>query len=82
MTPRAITMDRTLRDGDQRLAFQEALEQMGVTLTSSSSFETAFTRMKEAADRFGEVPGYRVRAIVDEVESGMEILKGVSDSFR
>ncbi|HUF14672.1 MAG TPA: hypothetical protein VMQ46_02155 [Acidimicrobiia bacterium] len=82
MTPKAITMDMTLRDGEQRAAFKEALDQMGVTLTSSSSFETAFTRMKEAADRYGQVPGHRIRAIVDEVESGMEILKGVSDSFR
>lgn len=79
---RTITFDRTMQDGDQRAAFQSALDDMGVTFTSSSSFERAFSRTKEAADRNGEVRGDRLQAIVDEVESGMEVFQGVADSYR
>lgn len=71
-----------MQDGDQRAAFQHALDDMGVTLASSSSFERAFTRLKAAADNEGHVSGARFRAIVDEVESGMEVFQGVADSFR
>lgn len=77
-----ITLDKTMRDGEQRAAFKHALDDMGVTLASSPSFERAFTRMKEAADSNGEVRGDRLQAIVDEVESGMEVFRGVSDTFR
>jgi hypothetical protein len=69
-------------DGEQRLAFKSALDDMGVAFTSSSSFERAFSRTKEAADRNGQVNGARLQAIVDEVESGMEIFQGVADSYR
>lgn len=79
---RTITFDRTMQDGDQRAAFQSALDDMGVAFTSSSSFERAFSRTKEAADRNGEVRGDRLQAIVDEVESGMEVFQGVADSYR
>lgn len=79
---RTITFDNTMQDGDQRAAFQHALDDMGVTLDSSSSFERAFTRLKEAADSKGHVSGERFRAIVDEVESGMEVFQGVADTFR
>jgi hypothetical protein len=82
MTNKTITLDWTLKEGDQRVAFQHALDEMGVTLTSSSSFERAFARTKDAADRNGEVPGHRLQAIVDEVVSGMEMLQGVADTFR
>lgn len=71
-----------MQDGDQRAAFQHALDDIGVTLASSSSFERAFTRLKAAADKEGQVSGARFRAIVDEVESGMEVFKGVADTFR
>jgi hypothetical protein len=79
---RKINLDKTLMDGEQRAAFKNALNDMGVTLTSSSSFERAFSRTKQAASRNGVVTGARLRAIVDEVESGMEIFRGVADSYR
>ena len=79
---RTITFDKTMHDGEQRAAFKHALDDMGVTLASSSSFERAFARIKEAADSNGQIRGDRLQAIVDEVESGMEVFKGVTDSFR
>ena len=79
---RTITLDRTMKEGDQRAAFQNALDEMGVTFSSPSAFERAFARTKEAADRNGEVPGARLQAIVDEVVSGMEVFQGVADSYR
>jgi hypothetical protein len=79
---RTINLDKTLMDGEQRAAFKNALDDMGMTLTSSSSFERAFSRTKQAAGRNGMVTGARLRAIVDEVESGMEIFQGVADSYR
>jgi len=79
---RTITLDKTQMDGEQRAAFKDALDEMGVTLTSSPSFERAFSRTKQAAGRNGEVTRARLRAILDEVESGMEIFRGVADSFR
>jgi hypothetical protein len=79
---RTITLDRNMKDGDQRAAFQHALDDMGITLNSPSSFERAFARTKEAADDNGEVPGERLQAIVDDVVSGMEVFQGVADSYR
>lgn len=79
---RTITFDKTLRDRAQRVAFKHALDDMGVTLTSSSSFERVFSRIKAAADSSGEIRGDRLQAIVDEVEAGLEVFRGVSDSFR
>lgn len=79
---RTITFDKTMRDPEQRAAFKHALDDMGVTLTSSSSFERAFARIKTAADDSGEIRGDRLQAIVDEVETGMEVFRGVSDSYR
>lgn len=79
---RTITFDKTMLDGEQRLAFKSALDEMGVSFTSASSFERAFSRTKEAAERDGRVSGARLQAIVDEAESGMEIFQGVADSYR
>ena len=79
---RTITFDRNKQDGEQRAAFEHDLNDMGVTLTSSSSFERAFSRSKAAADSKGQIRGDRLRAIVDEAESGMEVFREVSDSFR
>lgn len=79
---KTITFDKRMRDVEQRAAFQDALEEMGVTLTSASSFERAFARTRDAADKNGKVPGYRLQAIVDDAESGMEVLQDVTDSFR
>ncbi len=79
---RTITFDNTMMDGDQRIAFKSALDEMGVTFASSSSFELAFSRSKEAAERDGRVTGERLQAIVDEVESDMATFQGVADSYR
>lgn len=79
---RTITFDKEMLDGEQRLAFKSALDDMGVIFSSSSSFERAFSRTKEAAIQNGQVTGARLQAIVDEVESGMEIFQGVADSYR
>ena len=79
---RTITFDNTMEDGDRRAVFQHALDDMGVRLNSSSSFERVFARLKEAADSQGHVSGVRFRAIVDEVESGMVVFQGVADTFR
>lgn len=79
---RTITFDNTMQDGEQRLAFKSALDEMGVNFASSSAFERAFSRTKEAAERDGRVTGARLAAIVDEAESGMEIFQGVADSYR
>lgn len=79
---RTITFDRKMKDGEQRAAFQSALDEMGVSFTSPSSFERAFARTKDAADQNGEVTGDRLQAIVDDVVSGMEVFQGVADSFR
>jgi hypothetical protein len=79
---RTITFDKEMHDGEQRLAFKSALDDMGVTFASSSSFERAFSRTKRAATHSGQVTGARLQAIVDEVESGMEIFQGVADSYR
>ncbi len=79
---KTITLDRTMQEGDMRAAFQHALDDMGVTFTSPSSFERAFARTMEAADQNGEVPGERLQAIVDDVMSGMEVFQGVADSYR
>jgi len=79
---RTITFDNKMKDGEQRAAFQSALEEMGVSFTSASSFERAFARTKDAVDENGEVTGERLQAIVDDVVSGMEVFQGVADSFR
>lgn len=79
---RTITLDRKMAEGEQRRAFQNALEEMGVTFSSPSSLERAFARTRDAADQNGEVPGTRLQAIVDDVLSGMETFQGVNDSFR
>jgi hypothetical protein len=81
MTPKPITLNRTWQEGEQRAAFRNALDEMGVTL-GSSSFEWAFARTKNAADHNGQVAGPRVKAIVDEVVSGMETFQDVTDTFR
>jgi isopropylmalate/homocitrate/citramalate synthase len=79
---RTINLDKTQRDGEQRAAFRNAVDEMGMTFTDSSSFERAFSRTKQAASRNGAVTGAQLQAIVDEAESGMEIFRGVADSFR
>ena len=79
---RTITLDNTKEEGEQRAAFQSALDEMGVNFTSPPSFERAFARTRDAADHRGQVPGHRLQAIVDDVMSGMEVFQGIADSFR
>lgn len=79
---RTITLDRKMKEGEQRAAFRNALDEMGVSFASPSSFERAFARTRDAADLNGEVPGERLQAIVDDVVSGMEVFQGIADSFR
>ena len=81
MTPKPVTLNRSMEEGEQRAAFRSALDEMGVSL-GASSFEWAFARTKTAADHEGLVTAPRIKAIVDEVVSGMETFQGVSDSFR
>ncbi len=63
-----------------RAAFRHALDQAGIEV-SDAVFETSFTRMKEVADRSGEVTPDQIRAIVEEVVAGIEVLDGVTASF-
>ena len=64
-----------------RAAFKFALDKIGIQL-DASMFEAAFRRMKEIADQSGEIPDSQLRAIVDEVVSGIEVLEGVASSFQ
>ncbi len=64
-----------------RAAFKFALDRIGIQL-DSSTFEAAFKRMKEIADQSGEIPDSQLRAIVDEVVSGIEVPEGVASSFQ
>ena len=63
-----------------RAAFKHALGQLGVEV-SDAVFEASFARMKEVADRSGEVTPDQIRAIVEEVVAGIEVLDGVTASF-
>ncbi|MET0696461.1 MAG: 2-isopropylmalate synthase [Acidimicrobiia bacterium] len=63
-----------------RAAFKHALGQLGIEV-SDAVFETSFARMKEMADRSGEVTPDQIRAIVEEVVAGIEVLDGVTASF-
>lgn len=73
--------DNTQPDQDKRREFETTLDRMGVVLTSSS-FERAFARVREIADQDGELSSERMRAIVDDAVSGMEVFQGVADSYR
>ncbi len=63
-----------------RAAFRHALDQLGLEV-SDAVFETSFARMKEVADRSGEVTPDQIRVIVEEVIAGIEVLDGVTASF-
>ena len=63
-----------------RAAFKHALDQLGIEV-SDAVFETSFARMKEVADRSGEVTPDQIRVIVEEVVAGIEVLDGVTASF-
>ncbi len=64
-----------------RAAFKHSLASLGVDL-GPVAFEKAFLQMKKAADVQGEVSESQLRALVDEVVTGMEMFEGVAESFR
>jgi 2-isopropylmalate synthase len=83
MDPMAVGMGRSLivmGKHSGRAAFKHSLTEIGIDL-NGTAFEKAFTRMKDVADHVGEVSQERIRLIVEEVVSGVEVLDGVSASF-
>jgi 2-isopropylmalate synthase len=83
MDPMAVGMGNSLiviGKHSGRAAFRHSLEQLGIEV-SDAVFETSFARMKEVADRTGEVTSDQIRVIVEEVVSGIEVLDGVTASF-
>jgi 2-isopropylmalate synthase len=83
MDPMAVGMGRSLivmGKHSGRAAFKHSLAEIGIDL-NGTAFEKAFTRMKDVADHVGEVSQERIRLIVEEVVSGVEVLDGVSASF-
>ena len=83
MDPMAVGMGRSLivmGKHSGRAAFKHSLTEIGIDL-NGTAFEKAFTRMKDVADHIGEVSQERIRLIVEEVVSGVEVLDGVSASF-
>jgi 2-isopropylmalate synthase len=63
-----------------RAAFRHSLDAMGIQL-STRAFEQAFARMKDLADQSGEVSNEQIRAIVEDVLSGIEVTDGVAATF-
>ncbi len=83
MDPMAVGMGNSvivIGKHSGRAAFKHSLDELGIEVTDTV-FETAFTRMKDVADSSGEVSPDQIRAIVEEVVSGMEVLDGVTASF-
>ncbi|MGA8040864.1 MAG: 2-isopropylmalate synthase, partial [Acidimicrobiia bacterium] len=84
MTPASVGMGESMivmGKHSGRAAFKHSLEKIGAEL-SGESFERAFAKMKETADRSGEVSLHQIALIVDDVVSDMEVLDGVAASFR
>ncbi len=65
----------------EREEFDAALGRMGIDLSTYGA-DRAYARMQHVAAQSGEVSTEQMRAIVDEVVSGAEILQGVAESFR
>ena len=83
MDPMAVGMGNSvivIGKHSGRAAFRHSLDQLGIEV-SDAVFETSFARMKEVADRTGEVTPDQIRIIVEEVVSGTEVLDGVTASF-
>jgi 2-isopropylmalate synthase len=84
MDPMAVGMGNSvivIGKHSGRAAFKHSLDQLGIEV-SDAVFETSFARMKEVADHSGEVTPDQIRAIVEEVISGIEVLDGVAASFQ
>jgi 2-isopropylmalate synthase len=83
MDPMAVGMGNSvivIGKHSGRAAFKHSLDQLGIEVTDVV-FAASFARMKEVADRSGEVTPDQIRAIVEEVSSGIEVLDGVTASF-
>jgi 2-isopropylmalate synthase len=83
MDPMAVGMgDSVIVIGKHsgRAAFKHSLDQLGIEV-SDAVFETSFAKMKEVADRSGEVTPDQIKVIVEEVVAGIEVLDGVTASF-
>ena len=83
MDPMAVGMGNSvivMGKHSGRAAFKHSLDQLGIEV-SDAVFETSFAKMKEVADGSGEVTPDQIRAIVEEVISGIEVLDGVTASF-
>ncbi len=83
MDPMAVGMGNSvivIGKHSGRAAFKHSLGELGIEV-SDVVFEASFARMKEVADRSGEVTPDQIRAIVEEVSSGIEVLDGVTASF-
>ena len=83
MDPMAVGMgDSVIVIGKHsgRAAFRHSLDQLGIEV-SDAVFETSFAKMKEVADRSGEVTPDQIKVIVEEVVAGIEVLDGVTASF-
>jgi 2-isopropylmalate synthase len=84
MTPASVGVrESTLVMGKHsgRAAFKHSLSTLGIDL-NDQSFEMAFARMKEVADRSGEVSLHQIRTIVEDMVSGLEVMDGVAATFR
>jgi 2-isopropylmalate synthase len=84
MTPASVGVpDSTLVIGKHsgRAAFKHKLSTLGIDL-NDQSFEMAFARIKEVADRSGEVSLHQIRSIVEDMVSGLEVMDGVAATFR
>jgi len=84
MDPMAVGMGNSvivIGKHSGRAAFKHSLDQLGIEV-GDAVFERSFARMKEVADHSGEVTPDEIRAIVEEVISGIEVLDGVTASFQ
>jgi len=84
MDPMAVGMGNSvivMGKHSGRAAFKHSLDQLGIEV-GDAVFERSFARMKEVADHSGEVTPDEIRAIVEEVISGIEVLDGVTASFQ
>ncbi|REK21648.1 MAG: hypothetical protein DWQ40_03745 [Actinobacteria bacterium] len=81
MTARTANGTVVMNQSSGRAAFEHCLATMDVDL-NQTAFEKAFLQTKKAADVQGEVSENQLRAIVDDVVTGMEVFEGVTESFR
>lgn len=66
---------------DHRAEFQRRLSSLGISL-GAAGFEEAYARTREISDRSGAISDGKLRSIVDEAVSGMEVLDEVAASYQ